>query len=64
MPIYRIHGIWTASKCLGEFEADTPEEAIALAENSEENYAVLCHQCANEIELNDYSAERFEAEEV
>jgi hypothetical protein len=62
MPKYRVYGIWTASKLLGVFEAANPVEAEDMAAESKSNYASLCHQCSGEVELNDYSAERFEVE--
>lgn len=64
MPKYRVYGIFTASKFIGEFEADTPEAAENLAAESGNNYASLCHQCVDQIELNDCSASEFQVEEV
>lgn len=49
MPLYRVHGTVVGGKYLGEFEADSPEEAVekALDENG---HVFLCHQCAGECE--------------
>jgi hypothetical protein len=58
MKRYRVYSIATASVCLGEFEAETEDEAKekALAENPPD--AMLCHQCAGEIELGDFYEEQ------
>ena len=64
MKTYRVYGIWTGSKLIGEFTAATEDEAIDMACNSHENHASLCHQCSKEVELDDYSAQQFQAEEV
>jgi hypothetical protein len=61
MPKFNVYGIWTASKFLGEFEANTMEEAVEMAEASEENHVSLCHYCANDLDLDDWCAGRFEA---
>lgn len=57
MPKFRVTGLFTGSKFLGEFEAATEEEAIRLALCSDENHASLCHQCTRELELDEYSAQ-------
>lgn len=64
MKTYRVYGLWTAYKVIGEFEANSEEEAIAMAEESEEAYASLCHQCSREVELGDSTPYKFEAEEA
>ena len=64
MKTYRVYGLWTASKLIGEFEANSEEEAIAMAEDSDEAYASLCHQCSREIELGDIYPYKHEAEEA
>jgi hypothetical protein len=64
MAKFNIYGIWTASKFIGEFEAETEEEAVEMAANSEENHVCLCHQCANQVELDEYSAQEFQVEKV
>lgn len=50
MPKYRVYGIVTGGKYLGEFEADTPEAAKDTALNSEAANVRLCHQCDSECE--------------
>ena len=45
---YRAYGIVTGSKYLGEYEADSPEEAEEMALNKSNVF--LCHQCADECE--------------
>ena len=61
---YNVFGIFTASKFLGKFEANSPEEAEEMAANAATNHAQLCHQCAREVELEDYSASTFQVEEA
>ena len=50
MAKWSCYGLVRGSKFLGEFEADTKEAAIKLAEESDECYVSLCHQCANECD--------------
>lgn len=64
MPKFAVYGIATGSKYLGTFEAETREEAEDMAANSEANSICLCHQCASEIELDDFSFQEFTAEET
>lgn len=64
MPKYHVYGIFSASKYLGEFEANSQEEAEEMAAESPGNYASLCHQCAKEVSLSDCSATAFEVELV
>lgn len=47
---YSVTGVVTGSKYLGEFEADSKEEAIALAMESDAISVRLCHQCVEECE--------------
>lgn len=63
MPKFAVYGIAHGSKFLGEFEADTEEEAKEMAANSAENHICLCHQCSSEIEIDDFSFQEFQAEE-
>ncbi|RJF99070.1 hypothetical protein [Noviherbaspirillum saxi] len=56
MPKFTVTAIFTASKHLGEFEAATEQEAIDMALGSQKNYASLCHQCSDEVELDDHCA--------
>ena len=58
-----MSGIVTASKYLGEFEADSEEEAIEMALNSEEASVSICHQCSHDVsdpEINEANAELVE----
>lgn len=61
MTKYRVYGTVTGSKYLGEFEADTKEEAMDKAAESDECYVSLCHQCAREAdgaEIHEFHAEK------
>jgi len=66
MPKFRIYGIMTASKVLGEIDAGSKEEALLKADADDEiggnGFAALCHQCAGEIDLGDIY--EYQAEEV
>lgn len=53
MPKFGVYALYHASKYLGEFEAESKEEAIDKAFESGSEYVILCHQCASEIELGD-----------
>ena len=64
MPKYRVYGVMSVTKYFGEIEADSQDEAVEIAENSDENHASLCHRCSRDIDLDDYSFQRFECEEV
>ena len=64
MKTYRVYGLWTASKFIGEFEANSEEEAIAMAEDSDESHASLCHYCSKNLDLSDLYPYKFEAEEA
>lgn len=60
MKKYSVYGMVSGSVFLGEYEADTEEEAIDMAnDNPEANWSPsLCHHCANEVDLGDiYDAE-------
>ncbi|KVL67380.1 hypothetical protein [Burkholderia ubonensis] len=59
---FRVYGMFTCSKYLGEFEAETAEEAADKAAESEENHVSLCHHCAREMDLDEYSASSFQTE--
>lgn len=50
MPKYRVSGTVIGNKCLGEFEADSPEQAEEMAINSGEACVSFCHQCSSECE--------------
>jgi len=50
MPKYRVSAKVVGSKYIGDFEAESVEEAIEMAINSGECCASLCHQCSDECE--------------
>jgi len=52
---YRVYGIMTASCLIGEYEADSEDDAKAKAESDGEAnwYPTLCHQCSTEVELEE-----------
>lgn len=47
---YRIYGVVTGSKYLGEVEADSKEEAAEKAFEQLDVAFHLCHQCVDEAE--------------
>jgi hypothetical protein len=61
---YNVYGIMTASIFIGEYEAESQEEAEDMANrDSNANWMPsLCHQCSNEIDLGDVY--KTEVEEV
>lgn len=50
MPTWAVNGIVKGGKFLGYFEAETKEQAIALALNTDEANVSLCNQCSGECE--------------
>ncbi|GAA0005248.1 hypothetical protein [Bradyrhizobium elkanii] len=62
MKQYSVFGTVTASKFMGRFWANSKEEAIAMAEKSENNFVSLCHQCNDQCE--DPEIHEMTAEEV
>ncbi len=50
LKLFRVCGVVTGSKYLGEFRAKTAEEAVEMALDSDAAYVGLCHQCAEECE--------------
>lgn len=62
MPKFRVYGKVVATKYIGEFEAETKEQAEEMAWKSEETYISLCHQCTSEAE--DPEIHELEVEEV
>lgn len=48
MAKYSVYGKVVATKFIGEFEAESKEEAIKMAED--EAYVSICHQCSSEVE--------------
>ena len=52
------YAVWAkvgASVKIGDYEADSPEAAIEMAENDQQaNWSpTLCWSCANEVEISD-----------
>lgn len=59
MPRYRIYAAVHGTKCLGEYEAATEDEAIGMAVQ-ENGHVSLCHHCGHELsdpEIGDCTAE-------
>jgi hypothetical protein len=52
---FDVYGIYTASKYLGEVEAESKEKAEDKVWNDEgyDTLISLCHQCTNELEVGD-----------
>lgn len=50
MPTYVVTGTVVGSKYMGEFEADSLEEAVEKALESDEAYISFCHYCASKCE--------------
>jgi hypothetical protein len=61
---FSVSGVFSGSKYLGNFKAKTRAEAIDKGLASEENSLSLCHQCNDEIELDDISCFQGIASEV
>jgi len=59
---YRVSARVVGSKFIGEFEANSKEEAEEMASESDEAYISLCHQCSSECE--DIEIEEFFIEEI
>lgn len=49
MAKYRVYGNYIFSKVLGEYEAESKEEAIKMALEEAEPDVVLCVQCSREF---------------
>lgn len=58
MARYAVYGIISASKFIGEFEADSKDEAIAKAQAEGDYHVSICHQCAREIDMGDIYEEQ------
>mgnify|MGYP003652142593 CR=1 FL=1 len=55
MPKYRIYEIATAAYFVGEYEAETKDEAEAMADSDPQNeQPCLCHYCAGEVDLGEF----------
>lgn len=50
MKKYSVFGLISTSKNVGEFWANSKEEAEQMAWDSEKASINLCHHCANEID--------------
>ncbi len=64
MKKWSVIGIVSAQKYLGEFVAETEEEAIEMALGGPKNYFSMCHQCSDNFELNEHTCQEAIAEEV
>ncbi len=62
MKRFRVSGIVTGSKLIGEFEAESAEEAKEMAYESGEVDVNICHSCANECD--DAQILELDAEEI
>lgn len=62
MAKFRVYGVIRATKYIGEFEAESKEQAEQMAWDSDEGYVSVCHQCSREVE--DPEIERMEVEQV
>lgn len=61
---YHVYGMVSASVSLGEYEAESEEEAIQMAEDNQGAnwYPSVCHQCSRELDVGDVY--KVEADEV
>lgn len=65
MKKFNIWASTSASMALGEFEAETEEEAIDMAVAMfGEKSASLCHRCARDIDLGDFEIGEDGVEEI
>lgn len=64
MKKYTVYGIMTASTVVGEYEAESKEEAEEMANNDPDAdwTPCLCHQCSSQVELGD--AHSVQVEEI
>ena len=55
MAKYCVYGLVAASVVLGEYEADSENAAIRLAEEDPDAdwYPTICHQCSDVVEVGD-----------
>lgn len=60
--VFAVHGTVIGGKFLGEYEAETKEQAIALAEAEHGGPISLCHQCSSECE--DGFIDKIDADEI
>ena len=61
MPKYSVYGVVVGTKHIGEYEANSKEEAIEMAEN--DAYVSLCHQCAGS-EIDEPEIDELRADEI
>lgn len=59
---WNVYGVVTGSKYLGEYQAETKEEAEDMALRDNGGGVSLCHRCSTHID--DPAVESAEAEEV
>jgi len=50
MAKYSVYGVINATKYIGEFEANSEEEAEEMAWDSETGFISICYHCSKEIE--------------
>ena len=53
MTKYKVYAIYTASKFIGEIEAENEDDARDKAADTGDDNVSLCHQCAGELDLGD-----------
>lgn len=55
MKKYRVYGLVSATVDLGEYEAESKEDAEKMAEeNTDVDWSpTLCHHCANDLDVGD-----------
>lgn len=61
MPKYSVNCTVVGGKHVGVYDAETPEQAIEMAEA--DAYVSLCHQCSDacgELECEDFTADEIE----
>jgi len=64
MPRWRVYGVVTATKYLGEYEAETMEKAEEMALESDAASVCLCNACnrqAEDAEIHSAGAEPIES---
>jgi hypothetical protein len=60
MPKFHVYATVKGTKYLGEFEAESEDDAIELAAASDKASVSLCHQCGPQCEdaqCDDFTAE-------
>lgn len=63
MAKWRVYGKVVATKYLGEFEAETKEEAEQMARESDTASVDLCHHCVKEADGAEIASAEAEAAE-